>query len=243
MSNPALEVITSGAFAPALKLLSPMYEKKFSRTIRLSFGPSIGNAPDSIPSRMSRGEIFDVLILAGPALDDFITQGVIANGSKADLAGSQMAAAVRSGEPKPDLSTLDSFIKTLLDTQRIAYSASASGVYLSEEVFPKIGVEKQMATQAKKVLGVKVGDVLLSKETDLGFQQYSELLPFAGIDIIRELPPEVQKTFYFTAGIGSQTQRLEEARHFISYLASSEAAQVITNTGLDPVMPPLPWLA
>ena len=110
MSNITLSVITSGAFAAALKLLAPMYEKKSGHTVQLSFGSSMGTAPDSIPTRLAKGEIFDVLVLAGPALDQFIHSGVIASGSKVHLAGSRMAAAVRTGDPIPDLSTLDGFV-------------------------------------------------------------------------------------------------------------------------------------
>jgi molybdate transport system substrate-binding protein len=241
MSNNTLSVITSGAFAAALKLLAPMYEKKTGHKILLSFGSSMGTASDSIPTRLSQGEIFDVLVLAGPALDSFVKEGIIANGSKVDLAGSRMAAAVRTGDPVPNLSTLESFKNTLLNTPRIAYSASASGTYLSEEVFPKIGIAEQMAKSAKKIFGERVGTILMRLETDLGFQQYSELLPIAGIDIIRELPPEIQKTFYFTAGIGAKTTQLHLAQEFIAYLASQEAAPTIQETGLDAVLSPLPW--
>jgi molybdate transport system substrate-binding protein len=98
-----------------------------------------------------------------------------------------------------------------------------------------------MAKSAKKIFGERVGTILMRLETDLGFQQYSELLPIAGIDIIRELPPEIQKTFYFTAGIGAKTTQLHLAQEFIAYLASQEAAPTIQETGLDAVLSPLPW--
>jgi molybdate transport system substrate-binding protein len=242
MSNISLSVITSGAFAAALKLLAPLYEKKSGHNIQLSFGSSMGTAPDSIPTRLAKGEIFDVLILAGPALDQFIHSGVIAADSKVDLAGSRMAAAVRTGDPVPNLSTLDAFKSTLMNSPRIAYSASASGTYLSEEVFPKLGIAEQMAKTAKKIYGERVGTILMRNEADLGFQQYSELLPIAGIDIIRDLPPEIQKTFYFTAGIGAKSQQVDSAREFIAYLASNEAAPTIHATGLEAVLAKLPWM-
>ena len=134
-----IQVITSGAFAEALKALVPEYEKQSPNKVIISYGSSMGTAPDSIPTRLAKGEIFDVLVLAGPALDQFIHSGVIASGSKVHLAGSRMAAAVRTGDPIPDLSTLDGFKAALLNTPRVAYSASASGTYLSEEIFPKLG--------------------------------------------------------------------------------------------------------
>ena len=121
-----IHVITSGAFAEALKTLAPEYERQSPNKVTISYGSSMGAAPDSIPTRLAKGEVFDVLVLAGPALDQFINSGVIASGSKVDLAGSKMAAAVRTSDKVPDLSTVASFKETLLNTSRIAYSASAS---------------------------------------------------------------------------------------------------------------------
>lgn len=128
-------MITSGAFAAALQKLAPLYEQESGHTVKLSFGSSMGAAPDSIPSRLAKGEVFDLLVLAGPALDQFVANGVITAGTKVDLAGSKMAAAVCTGDPVPDLSTLESFKNALLSTPRVAYSASASGTYLSEGLF------------------------------------------------------------------------------------------------------------
>lgn len=237
-----LQVITSGAFAAALKDLVPIYEQKYQVTVDLSFGSSIGAAHDSIPTRLSQGQQFDVFILAGSALDHFIQAGQIKNNSRVDLVASKIAAAVRAGDPEPDISTLAAFKHTLLTYGRIAYSASASGTYLSTELFPKLGIAEEMSVKAKKILSERVGTILMRNEADLGFQQMSELLPIQGIKILGDLPPEVQRSFFFSAGIGSGTQKEEHARHLIEFLASTEVADQIRKTGLQPVLARAPWL-
>ena len=230
-----IKVITSGAFAAALKRLAPLYEEQTGQPIDLQFGSSIGAAHDSIPTRLSNGQQFDILVLAAPALEKFILDGTIKPDSRIDLAGSKMAAAVRASDPAPDLSTLESFKQVLLSTPRIAYSASASGTYLSSEVFPKLGISDQMAISAKRIFSERVGTILMRHEADLGFQQVSELLPIPGLTLIRQLPPEIEKTFYFSAGIMNQTQQLTAVQKLISFLASKEAAPIIIETGLEPV--------
>jgi molybdate transport system substrate-binding protein len=237
-----LQVITSGAFAAALKDLVPIYEQQYQVKVELSFGSSIGTAHDSIPTRLSQGQQFDVFILASSALDHFIQAGQIKDNSRIDLVASQIAAAVRAGDLEPDISTLASFKDTLLTYGRIAYSASASGTYLSTEVFPKLGIAEEMSVKAKKILSERVGTILMRNEADLGFQQMSELLPIQGIKILGDLPPEVQRSFFFSAGIGSGTQKEEQARHLIEYLASIEVADQIRKTGLQPVLAKAPWL-
>lgn len=239
MSN--LRVITSGAFAQALKLLAPKYEKETKRKVDLFFGSSIGAAHDSIPTRLSQGEQFDLFILASSALDHCSAQGHIMPGSRVDLVVSNIGAAVRKSDPDVDISTVQALKEALLKAPRIAYSASASGTYLSEELFQKLGIENEMSIKAKKIFSERVGTILMRNETDLGFQQVSELLPFEGIKIIGELPTEVQRSFFFSAGIGAHTQQLIEVRHLVEFLASPDAADVVAQTGLKPVLPSMPW--
>ena len=237
-----LQVITSGAFAAALKDLAPLYEERYQAEVDLAFGSSIGAAHDSIPTRLSQGQKFDVFILAGSALDHFITAGHIKNNTRVDLVSSQIAAAVRAGDPEPDISTLAALKHTLLTAGRIAYSASASGTYLSTELFPQLGIADEMAIKAKKILSERVGTILMRNEADLGFQQMSELLPIPGIKILGDLAPEAQRSFFFSAGIGLHTEKEAQARHFIEFLSSPEVAEHIQKTGLKPVLAKAPWL-
>ena len=237
-----LQVITSGAFAAALKDLVPLYESQYQVKVDLAFGSSIGAAHDSIPTRISQGQQFDVFILAGSALDNFILEGQIKKGTRVDLVSSQIAAAVRKSDPEPDISTLEALKHTLLTFGRVAYSASASGTYLSTELFPQLGIAEEMAVKAKKILSERVGTILMRNEADLGFQQMSELLPIPGIKILGDLPPEAQRSFFFSAGIGNHTQKEDQARHFIEFLSSPEVAEHIQKTGLKPVLAKAPWL-
>lgn len=236
-----IQVITSGAFAEALKELVPEYEKQSSDRIIISYGSSMGAAPDSIPSRLSKGEQFDVLILAAPALDKFMKDGVLRPGTRVDLVASVMGAVVRQGAPKPDISTMSGLKSALLNAKSVAYSASASCVYLSTELFPKMGISEQMDRTARKIYSERVASVVARGDADLGFQQVSELIPIPGVDFIGELPPEAQKTVLFSAGITTNTQNLNASKDLIAFLASTKAVSTIQKAGLKPVLPTLAW--
>ena len=236
-----IQVITSGAFAEALKELAPEYEKQSPNKIIISYGSSMGAAPDSIPSRLSKGEQFDVLILAAPALDTFMKDGVLQSGTRVDLVASVMGAVVKTGAPKPDISTMAGLKSALLNAKSVAYSASASGVYLSTELFPKMGISEQMDKTARKIYSERVASVVARGDAELGFQQVSELIPIPGVDFIGELPPEAQKTVLFSAGITSNTKNQEASKDLIQFLASKKAVPIIQKAGLKPVLPVLPW--
>ena len=230
-----LRVITSGAFTEAYKKLVPIFEAASGHTVISSYGASIGNAPDSIPSRFARGEKFDLVILSEGGLEALMKNGKLVEGSRVDLARSQIGVAVRKGTPKPDISTVEALKQSLLNAKSVAYSASASGTYLSTELFPKLGIAEQMQKTAKRILSERVGAVVARGDAEMGFQQVSELIYFKELDFVGTLPEEVQQTIFFSAGIVADAEQKELAKHFARFLSSAAVADIVRETGLDPV--------
>jgi molybdate transport system substrate-binding protein len=230
-----VHVMTSGGFTAAYNELTPRYELATQDKVLTAYGASMGNAPDSIPSRLERGEPADIVILAAPALEELIKQGKVAPGSRVDLVRSTIGMAVRAGAPKPDISTVEALKRTLLDAKSIAYSASASGTYLSTELYQRLGIADQVLPKSKRIVSERVGSVVARGEAEIGFQQVSELLPIEGIDYVGPLPAEVQKVTVFSAGIVVGAKEPEAAKALIRYFTSPEAAPVISKTGLEPI--------
>jgi molybdate transport system substrate-binding protein len=196
----------------------------------------MGNAPDSIPMRLERGEPADVVILASTALEELIKQGKVVPGSRVDLVRSSIGMAVRAGVPRPDISTVDALVRTLLQAKSIAYSASASGIYLSTELFPRLGIADQIMAKSKRIESERVGTVVARGDAEIGFQQISELLPIQGIDYVGPLPPEVQKVTVFSAGVAVGAKEPDAARALIQFLASPAVVPAITKSGLEAVI-------
>lgn len=241
MNDPArddpLKIITSGAFAAALVKLLPIYRETNTCELDLSFGSSLGAAHDSIPTRLAEGEQFDLFFLASAAIEDFTAKGFIRAESRADLVESHIGAMVRSDDPSPDIGSVEAFRETLLASRSVAHAASASGIYLSTEVFPGLGIAEQMKRTARTVFSERVGSVVARGEADLGFQQISEILPIEGVKIVGRLPIELRRPFVFCAGIGAESEKVEEAKRLLRFLVSETAAPVIRDTGLDPLFP------
>ena len=234
-----IRVITSGGFTAAYQQLVPLYEAATQDRVITAFGASMGNAPDSIPSRLARGETFDVVILADSGLDKLVSEGKVAAGSRVDLARSLIGMSVRKGTPKPDISTTEALRQTLLNARSIAYSASASGTYLSNELFARLGVADKIKDKAHKIYSERVGAVVARGDAEIGFQQVSELLPFKELDYVGPLPAELQQKVYFSAGTIAGRQTPASSR-FVNFLASPAAAAIVGSTGLEPVAKPLP---
>jgi len=234
VSGAEIKVVTSGAFTAAYLELVPEYERATHSKLVTEFGPSMGTTHNAIPIRLERGEAIDVVILAAPALADLIKQGKVRAGSRVDLVRSNIGMAVKAGAPKPDISTVDALKRTLLAAKSIAYSDSASGVYLSTELFPKLGIADQIKDRTRKIEADPVGGVVAKGEAEIGFQQISELRPVKGIDIVGPLPPGAQRVTIFAAGIPATSVHPEAAEALIQWLASPAAYPAIKRSGLEP---------
>ena len=230
-----LKVVTSGAFTAAYIELAPEYERATHNKLTTEFGPSMGITHNAIPVRLARNEPIDVVIMAAPALDKLIQEGKIRAESRRKLVLSKIGMAVKSGTPKPDISTVEALKRTLLAAKSIAYSDSASGVYLSTELFPKLGIAEQIRGKSKMIPADPVGGVVASGEFEIGFQQISELRPVKGIEIVGEIPPGAQRITIFAAGIPVTAKQPEAARALIDWLASQAAYGAIRKSGLEPI--------
>lgn len=130
-----LKVMTSGGFTAAYKLLGPQYAASSGDSLDTILGPSMGKAPEAIPNRLARGEHADVVIMVGYALDDLIKQGKVDPASRVELADSRIGMVVKEGAVKPAIGTDNELKATLLKAKSVAYSDSASGVYIEKELF------------------------------------------------------------------------------------------------------------
>jgi molybdate transport system substrate-binding protein len=232
---PSLKVMISPGLKAAYEKLVPEFERKTGHIIVTVYGASMGSAPDAIPNRLQSGESADVVILASSALEELVKKDKVTPGTRVDLARAFIAVAVRAGAPKPDISTLESLKRTLLAAKSIAYSGSVSGVYVSTELFQRLGIADAIRSKCIRVDTEMVGTVVARGDAEIGFQQLSELLPIAGIDILGPIPKEVQKITMFSGGVAVNSKEPEIAKQFLQFLASPEAAATIKKSGLEPV--------
>lgn len=229
-----LTVMSSGGFYSSLQELVPIYEQKTGKKIILISGSSMGSSPTAIPARLKRGETADVVVMAGSELDKLITEGLVQQGSRVDLVLSKIGMVVRAGASKPDISTTDAFIQTLLAAKSIGYSASASGTYLSKDLFPRLGIWDKIQDKSKMIVKDRVAEWVARGDLAIGFQQVSELLPIPGVDFVGALPEDIQKVTVFSAGMAAGSNQASEVEKLIQFLISPEVRPLIIKQGLEP---------
>ncbi len=183
--------------------------------------------------RVQAGEAFDVVVLASDAIDKLVAAGRVVAASKVDLVHSGVAVAVPAGAAHPDIASEDAVKRAVLAAPTLGYSTGPSGVQLGK-LFERWGIAEQIAPRLVQAPpGVPVGALVARGEVALGFQQLSELMSLEGIDVIGPLPPAIQITTTFSAGVCAASTQPDAARALLAYLASPEVASIKQSHGME----------
>lgn len=221
-----IKVMASAAFKEAYLELVPQFERATGHQVDNLWVPSV-----QMMSRLKGGETVDVVILSADSLEQLVKAGIIA--SRTDLARSGVGMAVRAGAAKPDISSGEALKRAVLAAKSVVYSTGPSGIYLAG-LFRQMGIEDQVKPKLKQVQGEPAGASVARGESEIGFQQMSELLPVPGIDIVGPLPPEVQRITTFSAGLHARAKEPDAAKALVKFLTAPEAAPVIRKKGMEP---------
>src|SRR5689334_20168864 len=223
MATAQLKVMISGGFSTAYRQVLPQFETATGIKVTTLSGSSQGKGPETIAAQLARGVPVDVVIMSREGLAELQKEGRIAAGTDADLATAAIGAAVRSGAKKPDVSTIEGFKQALLGARLIAVPASTSGIFLTHEVFPKLGVADKIKVRVM-ARGSQSAALAVSGEADLVVQPVSELIHVKGLDYAGPIPMEVQLIQMFAAAVVAQSKEAESGKRLIAFLASSRVA-------------------
>ena len=237
-----IKVMISAGFYGVYEQLAPEFERTTGNKLITTRGPSIGDSPEAIPTRLASGQKADIIILDGESAENLAKKGFVIPDSVTILAYSQIGAAVKLGAPKPDISSVDAFRKTLLAANSIAYSDSGSGTYIANTMFNKLGILDQVKGKSMKVRGPPSGEavaaVVARGEAEIGFQQVSEIIHTPGITYLGPIPKEMQPGFSFAGAITTNAVNPDGAAELIKFLSAPSVTQVISKAGLIPVARP-----
>lgn len=229
MSETPLHVISSMATRGVLRELANRYETAASRPVVTEAAGGV-----DVAKRVERGEPFEVVVLAANAIDKLIAAQKLVAGSRVDLVASPIAAAVRAGAARPDLADEDAVKDAVLAAETLSYSTGPSGTHL-EKAFERWGILERIRPRiVVPPPGVPVGSLVADGTVELGFQQLSELVGLAGIEVVGLLPPPVQSITVFSGGIAATCERPAQARALLDFMASPDAAEVKRRHGMEP---------
>jgi molybdate transport system substrate-binding protein len=221
--------ISSMATRLVLNELAADYQERTGQPVTLE---SVGGVDAA--RRVQAGERFDFVVLAADAVDKLVAGGTVVAGSRVDLVRSDVAIAVKAGTPHPDVRSEDALKRAVLAAASVGYSTGPSGVALVK-LFERWGIAAELQGRLVQApAGVPVGALVARGEVALGFQQLSELMHLEGLDLLGPMPPPVQITTIFSAGLCTTGTRPEEARRLLAFLASDATTEAKLRHGMEP---------
>jgi len=222
-----INVVASGGPLPdVMGTLVPMFEKATGNKVKISFkgGPAV-------TADVKQGAV-DLVVTNTEVVDELATGGEVAGNGKTLLMISKVGVAVKAGATKPDISTPDKFKAALMAAKTVGYSQGASGQHVLT-VIQRLGIADAVEGKAVIAQGRPVGAAIASGEAEIGMQQVAELRPVPGIDVIGELPADLQKQIPYSAGIATKAKDAATARALVSFLRSAAAQDVLKRKGMD----------
>jgi molybdate transport system substrate-binding protein len=229
-----LKVIISGGFSGPYEQLVPQFERTTGIKVATGSGSSQGKGPQTIAAQLARGVPADVVILSREGLTELIAQRRIAPGTDVDLARTPIGVAVRAGAPKPDVRTVDDFKRVVLKAGTVAVPSSTSGIFLIEEIFPRLGIAGRVNVTATP-RGSGAAAMVATGEADIGLLPVSEIVHAQGVELAGVIAEEIQLHQIFSAAIVAGSKEIEAAKQLIAFLTSEPAAQTIRRGGMEPL--------
>jgi molybdate transport system substrate-binding protein len=226
-----IKVLSGGGIRSVLQELVPRFERASGHKVTIKFGIS-----NQLKEAIEGGESFDIAILTRPVPDGLEKQGKFATGTLAEIARVGIGVAVRTGAPRPDISTVDAFKSTLLNAKSISHAKeSQSGIYFAK-LLERLGIAEAVKSKTKSMPGGAVGVVgpVAKGEAELAVSAITDILGTAGVELVGPLPSELQDFVVFTAGVGTSAKEPNAAKAFINFLISPEAASIIKSSGMEP---------
>ena len=222
-----INVMSTVAFKDAYLEMLPAFERTSGHKVVTQWVPTV-----EVLRRIKAGETVDLVLMAANGLEDLAKAGKIESASQTPFVKSGVGMAVRAGAPRPDVSSVETFKRTLLAAKSVGYSTGPSGSYLVG-LFERLGIAADIKTKTKLIQGEPVGEFVARGEAEIGFQQIPEILPVKGIQYLGPLPAEIQYNTVFSAGLHTAARQADAARAWIKFLKTPEAAAFYKKYGME----------
>jgi len=229
-----LKVLISGGFTGPYEKLLPEFERTTNIKVTTGSGSSQGTGPQTIAVQLAGGVPVDVVILSREGLTELIAADRIAAGTDADLARTPLGVAVRAGAARPDVSTVETFKQVVLNSKAVAVPSSTSGIFLMEDVFPRLGIADRVNVKPTP-RGTGAAAMVATGEADVAVMPVSEIVHAPGVDLAGVIAEEIQLNQVFAAAVVAGSNEVEAAKRLIAFLVSERASETIRSSGMEPL--------
>jgi molybdate transport system substrate-binding protein len=224
-----IQVLCSNGFKAVFEELVPQFERATGHKVIVKFGLAA-----NFKQQIDGGESFDLAILTPALIDDLIKSQKTAADTRTVLARTGLGIMIKAGARKPDVRTPDSFKKSLLDAQSIAYAREgASGVAFAA-LIEKLGINETLKPKLKPTAsGEEVNDLVVRGGAQYGILPLSEILAVKGAELGGMFPADVQTYITMATAVSANAKQAAPARDLIRFLMAPAATTVVKAKGME----------
>lgn len=225
----SIKVMTTRAIATVLKETSTEFEKTSGHKLSITTDIAI-----RMVRQIQAGELFDVLVASPELIDTLIKQDKIIAKTKTILARSGIGVAVRAGVEKPDISSVEAFKNVLINAKSIAYlKEGQSGIYI-DGLIKRLGLAETLKSKVVRPDRDIVSELVAKGEVELGLVVITQILTTPGVELVGQLPAEIQSFAVFVAGVSTDSKVPAASKELIRFLTSPQAVRVMKLQGMEP---------
>jgi molybdate transport system substrate-binding protein len=224
-----IKVLSGNGARSAIAELGAQFERASGHKVTIEFAVN-----PQVKKRIDGGEAFDVAVLNPPVLDALINEGKVVRATRSVIGRAGIGAAVREGAPRPDISTVAAFKRTLLSMGSVAYPGEgASGKYFVS-VVQRLGIAEPMKSKMRPMPAEYNVEVVASGEVDMVVVVASRIAGVKGVQFVGTIPQELQTWIGFAGGVGAKARQPEAARALLRFMTAPAAAAVLRQAGVEP---------
>jgi molybdate transport system substrate-binding protein len=224
-----IKVLSGNGARAAVTELAARFERASGHKVTIDFYVN-----SDVKRKIEAGESFDVAVLNPPVLDGLIRLGRVVSDTRGVLGRAGIGAAVRSGAPKPDISTVPAFKRALLAANGVTFPGEgASGKYFVS-VVERMGISREMQPKLRPMPAENNVELVAKGEVDMVVVVASRIAGVPGVDYLGPIPQELQTWIGFAAGAGRDAKQPAAARELIRYFTSPAAEPVLRSLGVEP---------
>jgi len=132
------------------------------------------------------------------------------------------------------VTTVEAFKQVLLKAKTVAIPGSTSGIWLMNDLFPRLGIAEKVNAKVTP-RGTDATGMVAAGGADIAVMPISEIVHAAGVDLAGSLAPEIQFVQTFSAAVVAGSGDVERSKRLIDYLASPRASEAIRKSGMEPL--------
>ena len=227
-----LRIFSGGAPKEIFLQLTPQFERQSGHKADYVFA-----VMSALRDKLAAGEKADVLVMPTNILDGYQKDGAVLAQHRAILGLVPINAVVRTGAPKPDLSTPEKVKQAILKSRAITHAtpgATPSGTHMGK-LIDQLGIAEPMKGKIIHRPALEGGvQLVASGEAEIGFYPKSEVVNTAGLTVVGPLPAEIQLTTIYGAAVTSASSAPDAAAAFIAFMSHPAHRAAWDHAGFDP---------